>query len=57
MSAWMFMGYAARQVEKGEWTQEYAAKLIEDIIRIDLEQDEFDRKMVEEWRKLKKSKN
>ena len=42
----MYIGYAQRQVEKGKWTQEYAMKLIEDIMRIDIEQDEFDGKMM-----------
>jgi len=54
MSAWMFWGYADRKVELGEWTKEEAAKFIANIERIDLEQDEFDARMFERLKQLKK---
>lgn len=53
MSAWMFWGYADRKVELGEWTKEEAAKFIEHIERIELEQDEFDARMLERLKQLK----
>ena len=47
MTALIFMGYAARQVEKGKWTQEQADKYVADQIRAELEADENERKLVE----------
>ena len=58
MSAWMFWGYADRKVELGEWTKEEAIKFIEEINRMDLQQDEIDREMIKRCRmELQKSKN
>ena len=57
MSAWMFIPYAQNKVETGEWTQKEANAFLSDILRIDLEQDEFDRKMCELWKKSQESKN
>lgn len=58
MSAWMFWGYADRKVELGEWTKEEAIKFIEEINRIDLQQNEIDREMIKRCRmELQKSKN
>lgn len=54
MTALISAGYAARQVEKGKWTQEQADKYVADLMRVELEADENERKLVEMCRqKLK----
>lgn len=57
MSAWMIIPYAYKKVENGEWAKTKADQFIEGFIKIDLEQDEFDREMIEHWNELKESKN
>ena len=58
MTALISIGYAARQVEKGIWTQEQADKYIADIIKYELEADENDRRLIELCKqKLNESKN
>lgn len=57
MSAWMFIPYVNKKVEERIWTQELAQQFIYEIVKIDLEQDRFDKEMIEHWKKLKESKN
>lgn len=57
MSVWMFIPYANKKVEEGIWTQELAQQFIYEIVKMDLEQDRFDKEMSEHWRKLKELKN
>jgi hypothetical protein len=57
MTAANWIGYFAYLIELEKMTEEEAHKQLQAMYEADIRQDEFDRKMVEEWRKLKESKN